>query len=185
VVGEEFLGYAKLGVGSRGVREWSEESNTGVVLVAAGTRRRRRLLVIEHGMEKSSGARERRNRRLSSSSTRAGQRHEIAIANEWWRNGEEAMLASWKRNELWFFPWSRQGYGWAARRTWMSRGRWWSSADSVGARWQAVAEPPWDCRTRVGARWPGHAITRRRVADNWARLYFVFSKLFNHSNFEI
>jgi hypothetical protein len=50
---------------------------------------------------------------------------------------------------------------------------------------QAVAEPPWRHCMRVGTHWPGHAVTLRRVADKWARLYFLFSKFFNHLNFEI
>jgi hypothetical protein len=61
----------------------------------------------EHGLEKSSGARERRNWRLSSASTGARQRCETAMANERWRNRVEAVLASQKRYELCFFPWSR------------------------------------------------------------------------------
>jgi hypothetical protein len=60
-----------------------------------------------------------------------------------------------------------------------------SSADSIGARWQAVVEPPWCHRVRMGVCWPGHAVTWHRVADNWARLFFVFSKLFNHPKYEI
>jgi hypothetical protein len=28
-------------------------------------------------------------------------------------------------------------------------------------------------------------VTQRWVASNWAQLYFVFSKLFNHPNFKI
>jgi hypothetical protein len=49
---------------------------------------------------------------------------------------------------------------------------------------------------RGGGQWPrhhgswpvrggGHVVTRHRVAYNWAQLYFVFSKLFNHLNFKI
>jgi hypothetical protein len=41
-------------------------------------------------------------------------------------------------------------------------GMWQWSADSVGARWQAVAEPLWRRRVRVGARWPGHAAMGHR-----------------------
>jgi hypothetical protein len=48
-----------------------------------------------------------------------------------------------------------------------------------------VAEPPQHRHVRAHTRWLGHAVTRRRVADKWAWLYFVFSKLFNHLNFEI
>jgi hypothetical protein len=51
----------------------------------------------EHDLEKSSGARERRNRWLCSSATGAGQRREMAIANEWWRDRAEAALASQKK----------------------------------------------------------------------------------------
>jgi hypothetical protein len=60
-----------------------------------------------------------------------------------------------------------------------------SSADSIGARWQAVVEPPRCHHVRMGVCWPGHAVTWHRVADNWARLFFVFSKLFNHPKYEI
>jgi hypothetical protein len=65
--------------------------------------------VSKHSSEKSSGAREQRNRWLSPSSTGAGQRCETMMANEQWRNRAEAVLPSRKRNELCFFPWSRQG----------------------------------------------------------------------------
>jgi hypothetical protein len=39
-------------------------------------------------------------------------------------------------------------------------GQW--PGDSIGMKWQAVAEPPWRHPTHVGARWPGHATMGRR-----------------------
>jgi hypothetical protein len=29
------------------------------------------------------------------------------------------------------------------------------SAESIGARWRVMAEPPWHCHTHVSAHWPG------------------------------
>jgi hypothetical protein len=48
-----------------------------------------------------------------------------------------------------------------------------------------VAKPPWHVCACVGTRWPGHAVTRHWEANTWARLYFIFSKLFNQPKFEI
>jgi hypothetical protein len=38
----------------------------------------------------------------------------------------------------------------------------WRAADSAGARWRAVTEPPWCHRVCVGARWPGHVAIGHR-----------------------
>jgi hypothetical protein len=40
--------------------------------------------------------------------------------------------------------------------------KWQWLADSVGARWQAVAEPLWLHRASVGVHWPGHVTMGRR-----------------------
>jgi hypothetical protein len=60
----------------------------------------------------------------------------------------------------------RLALSWAGIRTSSACGR--RSADSVGVRWWVMAKPPWRLHACMGARWPGHAVTRCRMADKCA-----------------
>jgi hypothetical protein len=58
-------------------------------------------------------------------------------------------------------------------------------ANSISARWWAVAEPPWRRRACVGARWPGHVVTHAGWLTSGPSTASYIIKDFQTSNFEI